>query len=135
MAEQVQCLVETIYFEARGEPFLGQVAVGVVVMSRVKSLNYPDDICGVVHAGRYWEGNPIRNQCAFSYFCDGKSEAMTNSDSFYTALEAANLVLMGVAVDNMEEVVYYHATYVKPSWSLNKTLAFQIGKHIFYKEK
>ena len=42
---------------------------------------------------------------------------------------------MGVVVDNMEEVVYYHATYVQPSWALHKQKAFQIGKHIFYKEK
>tara|TARA_R110002020_G_scaffold112483_2_gene258770 strand:+ start:3744 stop:4301 length:558 start_codon:yes stop_codon:yes gene_type:complete len=135
LSEQEQCLVETIYFEARGEPFLGQVAVGVVVMRRVQSPDYPNDICGVVHAGKYWEGNPVRNQCAFSYYCDGKSETMNNPDGFYTAQEAARLVLMGVVVDNMEEVVYYHATYVQPSWALHKQKAFQIGKHIFYKEK
>ena len=45
------------------------------------------------------------------------------------------LVLQGIVVDNMEDVVYYHATYVNPSWASQKIKAFQIGKHIFYKEK
>ena len=132
---QEQCLIETIYFESRGEPFLGQVAVGVVVMRRVQSANFPDDICAVVHAGRYWKGNPIRNQCSFSYFCDGKAETIFDEQGYLTAQDAAALVLMGVVVDNMEEVVYYHATYVNPRWSSQKKKVFQIGKHIFYKER
>jgi spore germination cell wall hydrolase CwlJ-like protein len=133
--EQEQCLIETIYFEARGEPFLGQVGVGVVVMRRVQSDKFPDNICDVVHDGVYWKGNPVRNRCAFSYFCDGKSETMLDEEGYFTAIEAAKLVLMGIVLDNMENVVYYHATYVNPSWAKHKKRAFQIGKHIFYKEK
>lgn len=58
--KQERCLIETIYFEARGEPFLGQVGVGVVVMRRVQSDKFPDNICDVVHDGVYWKGNPVR---------------------------------------------------------------------------
>ena len=133
--EDLNCLTEAIYFEARGEPFLGQVAVGVVIMRRVESSRFPDNICDVVHDGVYWKGNPVRNKCAFSYYCDGKSERINEGYEYYKVTEAAALVLQGIVVDNMEDVVYYHATYVNPSWAAHKVKAFQIGKHIFYKEK
>ena len=45
------CLAEAIYFEARGEPLDGQVAVGEVILNRVDAENYPDDVCGVVNQG------------------------------------------------------------------------------------
>ena len=61
----IECLTEAIYFEARGEPFIGQLAVANVIMERVRDHRFPPTVCEVVHDGRYWEGNPIRNRCAF----------------------------------------------------------------------
>ena len=132
--EQEECLAEAIYFEARGEPFLGQVAVGVVIMRRVQSPRFPDNICNVVHDGVYWKGNPVRNRCAFSYYCDGKPETIYEMEEYIRVLDATELVLNGIVVDNMEDVLFYHATYVNPSWAKDMTLVFQIGKHKFYKE-
>jgi spore germination cell wall hydrolase CwlJ-like protein len=132
--EQEECLAEAIYFESRGEPFLGQVAVGVVIMRRVQSPRFPSNICDVVHDGVYWEGNPVRNKCAFSYYCDGKPETIYEMEEYMTVLNASQLVLNGIVVDNMEDVLFYHATYVNPSWAKKMTLVFQIGKHKFYKE-
>ena len=131
--EQEKCLAEAIYFESRGEPFLGQVAVGVVIIQRVDSTRFPNNICAVVHEGRHWKGNPVRNKCSFSYYCDGKSEAIYNEEEYFKVMNAATLVLNGIVVDNMEDVLYYHATYVNPNWASKMTLVFQIGKHKFYK--
>lgn len=131
--EQEKCLAEAIYFESRGEPFLGQVAVGVVVIRRVNSPKFPNNICDVVHEGRHWKGNPIRNRCSFSYYCDGKSEVIYNEDEYFKVMNAATLVLGGIVIDNMEDVLYYHATYVNPNWASQMTFVFQIGKHKFYK--
>ena len=131
--EQEKCLAEAIYFESRGEPFLGQVAVGVVVLRRVASPKFPNNICDVVHEGKYWKGNPVKNRCSFSYYCDGKPEVIYNEDEYFKALNAATLVLGGIVIDNMEDVLYYHATYVNPNWASEMTFAFQIGKHKFYK--
>ena len=56
--EEVMCLAETIYFEARGESVAGQLAVGLVVFNRVEHPKYPDTVCGVTrqakldHTGR-----------------------------------------------------------------------------------
>ena len=131
--EQEKCLAEAIYFESRGEPFLGQVAVGVVIIQRVNSPKFPNNICDVVHEGKHWKENPVRNKCSFSYYCDGKSETIYNEKEYLKVMNAATLVLSGIVVDNMEDVVYYHATYVNPSWASRMIFVFQIGIHKFYK--
>ena len=46
-----RCLATAIYFEARGEPVEGQIAVGQVIMNRVRSPQFPETICGVVYQG------------------------------------------------------------------------------------
>ena len=60
-----KCLTNAIYFEARGEPVRGQMAVAQVIMNRVFSGYYPDSVCGVV----YQNANR-RNRCQFSFACD-----------------------------------------------------------------
>ena len=67
LAKAEKCLADAIYFEARGEPFKGQQAVAQVVMNRVFSGYYPNDVCGVVYqnAGRHLA-------CQFTFACEGK---------------------------------------------------------------
>jgi spore germination cell wall hydrolase CwlJ-like protein len=67
--DQKNCLAEAVYFEARSEPFIGQIAVAGVVLERVQRPEYPNNVCDVVHQGHYVGGMPIRNRCAFSYWC------------------------------------------------------------------
>ena len=65
------CLATAVYFEARGEPFVGQSAVAHVVLNRVEDTRFPNDICSVVKQGPTysWKTNfPIRNMCQFSYY-------------------------------------------------------------------
>ena len=45
------CLATAVYFEARGEPFVGQSAVAHVVLNRVEDTRFPNDICSVVKQG------------------------------------------------------------------------------------
>ena len=63
---ELECLTEAVYFEARGESFVGQLAVANVILQRVRDYRFPPTVCEVVHAGRYWEGNPIRNRDFFA---------------------------------------------------------------------
>ena len=75
------CLATAIYFEARGEPFVGQSAVAHVVLNRVQDARFPNDICSVVKQGPTyaWKPDfPVRNMCQFSYYCDGKSDQPTD---------------------------------------------------------
>ena len=131
--EEELCLVQAIYFEARGESFIGQLAVGSGILQRLESKSFPDTICGVVQSGKYWKGNPIKNKCAFSYWCDGKTEKMYNYNSYDEAVNAANLVLGGASIALLNQATHYHAFYVQPSWSTTMKRIIRIGKHIFYK--
>ena len=103
---ELQCLSEAIYFEARGEPLIGQLAVGNVIMNRVSSPRFPNTICKVVHQGRKINGQMVRNKCQFSYYCDGKTESLYNEHEYYNVMNAATLVLNGNVIDNMQDGLF-----------------------------
>jgi len=89
ITESLVCIAVAVYFEARGEPTAGQAAVAHVVRNRIESPEYPDNACDVVKQGYYWAGNPIRDMCQFSFWCDGKSDNPRNTQLFYNALYIA----------------------------------------------
>ena len=71
MISTLACLATAIYFEARGEPTLGQIAVGQVIMTRVYDPRYPDNVCDVVKEGYYYSWSPetpIPDMCQFSFW-------------------------------------------------------------------
>lgn len=132
------CMAKNIYFEAGNQPLAGKVAVAHVVLNRMEHSAYPKDICGVIYQAKWrenWKGNmvPIRNQCQFSWFCDGKSDEPLDTDTFFESYLIAQDVLMGKYPDITEGATHYHSLYVDPYWadSLNETV--QITDHIFYK--
>ena len=132
------CLAKNIYFEAGNQPLAGKVAVAQVVFNRMEHSAYPKDICGVVYQakwGKNWAGNmmPIRNQCQFSWFCDGKSDEPLDTDTFFESYLIAQDVIMGKYPDITSGATHYHSIWVEPYWadSLNETV--QITDHILYK--
>ena len=101
-------------------------------------MNYPSDICGVVYQAKWresWKGNqvPVRHQCQFSWFCDGKSDDPEDSKTWVQCLTLARDILQGAYGDITEGATHYHSVYVNPYWadSLNETVT--INEHIFYK--
>src|SRR6476660_1622442 len=60
-----KCLAEAIYFESRGEPVRGQIAVAQVVLNRAFSGYYPTTVCGVVYQNRH-----RYLACQFTFACD-----------------------------------------------------------------
>jgi len=133
-ANELACLSEAVYFEARSESFLAQLAVANVVIERVKSRSYPNTICDVVHQGKYINGKPIRNKCQFSYWCDGKPERIKNVKAYKESVDAASLAMNGVQVEPTLGATHYHANYVSPKWSRSSTFIFlsSLDKHMFY---
>ena len=131
------CLALNIYHEARNQPVAGQIAVSEVVLNRVKDTKYPNTICEVVYQAKYEEGSnlPIRNQCQFSWYCDGaKDDVNKNSKAWRYSLEYASIVLSGrIVLDITEGATHYHATYVRPAWARTKTKTTRIDRHIFYR--
>ncbi len=122
-----RCLAEAIYFEARGEPLAGQVAVGEVVLNRVDDPRYPDTICDVTHQGA------DTGVCQFSYECDGKPETVVEFDAFETAGKLAHLLLSGRPRVMTGAATHFHTTAIRPSWSRRLVRIREIGDHIFYR--
>ena len=138
MIESIMCLAMAIYFEARGEPMVGQVAVAQVVMNRVHDHRYPNDVCEVVKQGYYytWDKNkPIRDKCQFSFWCDGNPETIEDPVAYEWAEEIAWGLLEGDLniIDLTDGATHYHAYYVQPSWSERFTQTVRINDHIFYR--
>ena len=133
-ADELSCLAEAVYFEARSESFVAQLAVANVILERVSSEKYPDDICSVVHQSRKWKGKPIRNKCQFSYWCDGKPETIANVDAYQQSVSASELALQGVILAQTDGATHYHAAYVVPYWATDDSFLTlgQVGLHIFY---
>jgi Cell Wall Hydrolase len=129
VARQQRCLAEAVYFEARSEPEAGQAAVAQVVLNRVRSGNYPANVCGVVYQDR---NRPFA--CQFSFACEGKSLRIEEPGPWATAVRIAQDVVSGAVYDpQVGEAVNYHANYVMPYWASTLQRVDRIGHHIFYK--
>lgn len=128
--KQVTCLADNIYFESVQEPVYGQKAVAHVTMNRVRSGNYPNNVCSVVQ-------QKMNGVCQFSWFCMKKhlKQRLTirKSKEYNEILKLA--VDVYVNYDGGNDVTkgstFYHADYVNPRWRLQKVK--KIGRHIFYR--
>jgi spore germination cell wall hydrolase CwlJ-like protein len=133
-ADDFDCLVEALYHEARSESLLGMLSVANVILTRKESSTFPNTICKVVHQGKYWKGNPIKDKCHFSYWCDGRPERFTDIAGLIKSINVAEMSLKGIQVRQTVGSTHYHASYVTPRWASNphfKSLG-QLGNHIFY---
>ena len=127
-AQELNCLATAIYFEARGEPDTGQIAVAQVVTNRVRSSYYPDSICGVVYQNKHW-----RNRCQFSFACDRIPDRVRDQSSWDKAMVFARDVLAGKSfLKTVNDSTHYHADYVHPRWVRGMVKRDKIGRHIFY---
>jgi hypothetical protein len=126
--KELNCLAQAIYFEARGEAYRGQVAVGQVVLNRVQHRLYPATICGVVFQNQH-----KRNACQFSFACDGIPERVTEKKAWAQAEEIAKGVVSGqLYLTEVGYATHYHATYVYPHWAPRMKKVTKIGMHVFY---
>ena len=125
---QWQCLAEAIYFEARGEPIDGQIAVAEVVLNRTGDRNFPNSICGVTK-----QGAGSGRGCQFSYACDGNSDVMKSALPRTRAEKLATLVLSGRTPEVTEGATHFHTRSIRPSWSHRMTRTASIGHHHFYR--
>lgn len=123
------CLATAIYHEARGEPVEGQIAVAQVVINRVRSPYYPNDVCSVVYQNS-WR----RNACQFSFACDGIRDREDEPEAWEQAQSIARKVMDAEAwLPEVGNATHYHATYVRPRWVRDMVRKDRIGRHIFYR--
>lgn len=128
-AKAEKCLANAIYFESRGEPVRGQVAVAQVVMNRVFSPYYPKDVCSVVYQ------NAERHlACQFTFACDGLKKTYSERGAWWRAQRIAKQTLDGkVWLASVAKATHYHAYWVNPSWVAEMKKLYRFGVHTFYR--
>ena len=139
--DELECMALNIYHEARGERIEGQVAVSQVVLNRKKSNFFPNTVCGVIKQAKisrwYLEHHnkavPVRNQCQFSWYCDGKSDSPQAMRAWGHSLTIASQVMRGEHPDMTGGAMFYHAHYVEPYWKHTMLHVGNVGDHLFYK--
>jgi len=127
--KQMSCLAEALYFEARGEPIKGQLAVGEVILNRVEDRRYPSSICKVVN-----QGTGRRFACQFTYTCDGKLETVHERKPYEMALKIAKILMTTHDGKLTRGSTHYHSNYVNPKWSKKFERVAKFGRHIFYRQ-
>ncbi len=123
-----RCLAEALYFEARGESVKGQFAVAEVILNRVDSGVYPDDVCAVVH-----QGTGRKYQCQFTYTCDGHEEVIAEPSAFKRVGKIAYLMVSGAPRPLTKGATHYHTRAVSPRWARRLSHTASIGVHEFYR--
>ncbi|MEL6264209.1 MAG: cell wall hydrolase [Pseudomonadota bacterium] len=108
-----RCLAEGLYFEARGESIVGQMAVAEVILNRADSGRYPDTICGVLDQGT---GDQL-HRCQFSYNCDGKAETISEPRAWERVGKIAWVMMAGRPRTLTDRATHYHADHVRPGWA------------------
>lgn len=114
---QLRCLVQNTYYEARGEPLEGQIAVAQVVLNRVDHKGYPKTICGVVYQRKQFSWTAQKQKAKI-----GWQEWQQSLDA---SVKAYNLPRI--------QATHYHNLTVKPQWGLTQTQT--IKNHVFYAAK
>jgi spore germination cell wall hydrolase CwlJ-like protein len=128
-ARAQRCLANAVYFESRSEPARGQMAVAQVVLNRVFSSFYPNDVCSVVYQNAH-----RRLSCQFTFACDGKSKAIHDRGSWSRANRIARQTLDGqIYLSEVGKSTHYHAAYVRPIWAREMRRLARHGLHSFYR--
>jgi hypothetical protein len=130
-AKSEKCLAEAVYFESRGEVKRGQIAVAQVVMNRVFSGFYPNNVCGVVYQNAH-----RKFACQFTFACDNTPDKIDEPDMWEQAKEIARDMLDGkLWLPEIGHSTHYHAYWVHPSWVNEMRKLYKIGVHSFYRPR
>ncbi len=119
--DNLRCLASAIYYESKGEPAAGQLAVAEVIINRARSGRFPPDICAVVTQ---------RGQ--FSFVRGGVIPAVAAERPAYrTALAIAKVAMADAWDSAASNALFFHARRVAPSGRFTRVAA--IGNHVFYR--
>jgi hypothetical protein len=120
MDPQLRCLATAVYFESKGEPLDGQLAVAQVIMNRVEDGRFGRDICAVVKAPKQ-----------FSFIRGGAMPDPRGLAQWDTAHAIALIAISGSWPEVVPDATHFHATRVSPGWKLRRVAT--VGRHVFYR--
>lgn len=117
--EDINCMTDNLYHEARGEPESGQRGVVQVVLNRMKDKRWPSTVCGVIYY-----------PSAFSWVYENPT---IDDRALWEQLKLKVIVWMSEPM-TWWEANHYHADYVDPYWNKDMQRLAYIGDHIFYQD-
>lgn len=117
---ELRCLSENVFHEARGEELVGQYAVAEVTMNRVRSNEFPNSVCGVVHQ---------RGAFSWTYRTE-LSEP--HGYEWRRAKAVAESVYDNIESPLVNGALFYHAVRVSPAWAATRQQVALVGQHLFY---
>lgn len=121
--DEAICLATAVYFESKGEPLEGQLAVAQVVMNRAISGRFPTTLCGVV-----------KQRAQFSFVRGGAFPSVDlGCEAWRKAQAIARIAQKHLVAELPHDVLWYHADYVAPRWREALVVVEKIGQHIFYR--
>jgi spore germination cell wall hydrolase CwlJ-like protein len=157
--QELWCLSQNIYMEARAESYSGKQAVANVTRNRVKSEAHPDSYCAVVKEGpvrESWKTKkdpsipqservyiPLKHRCQFSWWCDGEKDTIwvqymngtpieSNMNAWRDSVHIALDTVSNQLHDNTTGATYYYAhNIVYPHWAQVYEITEVIGNHTF----
>lgn len=120
MGDDLQCMAGAIYFEAKGEPLSGQLAVAEVILNRSKSGRFPKSVCSV-----------ITQRGQFSFVRNGHVPTVPANRQYRTAVAVARVALADSWDSPASDAMYFHARHAAPGWHREQVAS--IGNHVFYR--
>ncbi|MDB5693793.1 MAG: cell wall hydrolase [Alphaproteobacteria bacterium] len=115
-----ECLANAVYFEAKGEPLRGQLAVAQVILNRTRSGRFPSSVCGVV-----------RQRGQFSFVHRGHLPSVPRGSAAWRKAVAVARMAREGAEPVAARALFFHARSVSTGWHAVRVA--QIGNHIFYR--
>ena len=123
--QQVKCMADNVYYEARNQSDKGMIAVSNVVMNRTHDTRFASTPCGVVKQKKH-------RTCQFSWVCEHHRQPV-DLDLYERGRRLAEGVYFHRIPDITHGAIFYHAYYDKPMWSRRFAKVAYIGAHIFYR--
>lgn len=118
--DEMRCLAGAIFWESRGEPLAGQLAVAEVILNRVDSGRFASSVCGVV-----------TQPSQFSFVRGGRVPEPRACADWNTAIAVAKVAMKEAWQSNATRALYFHARRASPGWARARVAS--IGNHVFYR--
>lgn len=118
--DESRCMAGAIYFESKGEPLSGQLAVADVILNRTRSGRFPRTICSVV-----------TQPGQFSFVRDGRVPDIADCAHYRTAIAVARVAMADAWESPAAGALFFHARRISPGW--HREHIATIGNQVFYR--
>lgn len=117
---ELHCLAVGVYYESKGEPLAGQLAVAEVILNRAGSGRFPRSVCGV-----------LTQRGQFSFVRAGQLPTPPANAQWRKAMAVAQVAQKDLWDSPVENALFFHARYVSPRWK--RPRVGTVGNHVFYR--